>query len=107
MRHLHVTDFLHLLLTALLLFEKFALTADVTTITFGSHVLTQLLYGFACNDFRSNGGLDSDVKLLAWEQFFELFAHATTEVDGVVHVRERRKGIHGFAIEENVEFNEL
>ena len=107
LRHLHVADFLHLLLTALLFFEEFALTAHVTSIAFCGNVFAQLLHRFAGNDFCTDGGLNRDVKLLTGEKFFEFFAHATSKIDRVVNVGQCGKRIDRFAVEENVEFHEF
>ena len=104
MRHLHIADFLHALLASLLLFKQFALTAYVAAVALCGHVLAHLLHRFACNDFRADGRLDSDVELLARQQFFEFLADASAEGDGIIHVRQGGECVHGFAVQQNVEF---
>ena len=47
LRHLDGTDLLHALFALLLFFKKFALTRDVTTVTFGRHILAHGLDGLA------------------------------------------------------------
>ena len=80
LRHLHVADFLHFLLTTLLFFEQLTLTAHVAAVALGRHVFAQLLHRFAGDDFRADGRLDRNVKLLSGQEFFEFLAHAPTEM---------------------------
>ena len=106
LRHLHVADLLHALLTLLLLLEKLALTRYVATVALGRHVLAHLLHRLAGDNLATDGGLDGNVELLAGDEFLELLTHAAAEVIGVVDVSQGREGIHGFAIEQDVELHE-
>ena len=57
LRHFNIAYLFHSLLTAFLLFQQFALTADVTTIALGCHVLAHLLHRLAGNDLGTDGSL--------------------------------------------------
>src|ERR1700729_4550271 len=57
LRDLHGADLLHALLARFLLFQQFALAAQVTAITLGEHVLAQRLDGGAGNDRAADGSL--------------------------------------------------
>src|SRR5947209_870178 len=57
LRNLHLADPLHAALAFLLLFEQFALTADVTAVALGEHVLAQRADGFARHDLVADGRL--------------------------------------------------
>ena len=104
--HLHITNLAHTFLTLLLLLQQLTLTADITTITLGSHILTHLTHSLSGNNLCTNGRLNGNIKLLAGDELFEFLAHLATEVIGVVGEDERRECIHRLAIEQNIEFRE-
>src|SRR5687768_13244696 len=58
LRHFDATDHLHALLALLLLLEEFALSADVTAVALGEHVLAQRPDRLAGDDPGADGGLD-------------------------------------------------
>ena len=58
LRHFHISDLLHTLLSAFLLLEQLTLTAHVTAITFGEDILANLLDSFASDYLRTDGGLN-------------------------------------------------
>ena len=64
MWYLDVANLLHAFLASLLLFQQFALTAHVTAVALGQHVLTHLLDGFAGDDLRADSSLNGDIELL-------------------------------------------
>ena len=107
LRHLYGTDLLHALLARLLFLEEFAFTAHVTTVALGGHIFAHLLHGLAGDDFSADCGLDGDIILLTWNQFFELLAHAATQSHGIVNMGQRAQGIHGLAVEQDVQLDEL
>ena len=65
LRHFHVTDLLHALLTALLLLQQLTLTRHITTIALRRHVLAHLLHRLTGDDLRTDGGLNGDIELLS------------------------------------------
>ncbi len=107
LRHLDCSDLTHSLLSLLLLFEKFSLSGDVTTVTFCSHILPDGLDGLAGDDLRADGSLDSDVELLARDELLELLAHLASEVVSVIGMDKGRKGIGRVAVEKYVELDKL
>src|ERR1035441_4233163 len=63
---------LHAFLAFLLLFQEFALAADVAAITLGGYVFAQRANGFAGDDFAADSGLNGDRILLARDDFLQL-----------------------------------
>ena len=76
MGHLYGANLLHAFLARLLFLEQLALTAHITTITLGCHILAHLTYRLTGNDLGTYGRLDGDVKLLARNQVLKFLAHA-------------------------------
>ena len=99
LRYLHVANLLHAFLTLLLLLQQFALTAHVTAVALGRHVLAHLLHRLTGNDLGANGGLDGNVKLLARDELLQLLTHAAAKGLGIVEVGQRREGIHRVTVE--------
>ena len=107
LRHLHVSNLFHTLLSALLLLQQFALTADVTTIALGRHVLTYLLHCLTGDDLRPDGSLDGDVELLTGNELLQFLAHPASEGDGIILMRQRRQCIDGLSVEQDIQFRQL
>ena len=107
LRNFHCSDLTHPLLTLLLFLQELSLTADITTITLRGHILTDSLHGLTGNDLCSDRRLDSDIELLAWDEFLEFLTHLVAEIVGVISVDKRRKGIGWIAIEKNIELHKL
>ena len=107
LRHFDRADLFHAFLTLLLLFEELAFTRDVATVALRCHVLTHSLDGLTSDNLRTDSCLDSDVKLLTWNQFLEFLTHSSTEAYRVVEVGEGRKSIDAFAVEKDIELDEL
>ena len=84
--------------TCLLSFKEFAFAGDITSITFGGHVFTQLTCGLPGNDFGAYGCLDGNIKLLARNQFFESFADFPAKVVGMVLMNQGGECVSGFAV---------
>ena len=78
LRHFHIANLLHSFLSSLLLLEQFAFTRDVTTVTLRRDILSHALYRLASNNLCTDGGLNSNVKLLPRNQVFKLLAHPST-----------------------------
>ena len=102
-----VADLFHTFLAAFLFLEQFALTAHVAAVTLGKHVLADLLDRLAGDDLRADSRLNGDVELLTGQQLFEFLAHAASEIHSVVAVGEGRERIHLFAVEEDIQFDEV
>ena len=66
-----LADHLHALLALFLLFEQFALAADVAAVALGGHVLAQGLDGLAGNDPPADGRLQRNVKQMAGDLLAE------------------------------------
>ena len=107
LRHLHIADLFHTLLTAFLLLQQLALTRHVATVALGGHILANLLDGLAGNDFRSDSSLNGNIELLARNEFLQFLAHAATQCNCIVLMRKRRQGIDGFSVEQNIELRQL
>ena len=80
LRNFDRTDLAHSLLTLLLLLEKLSLTADVTSITLCSHILSNSLHSLSRDDLCTDSRLNRDIELLARYEFLELLAHLATEI---------------------------
>src|SRR5579862_482462 len=72
LRDLHAAHPLHPLLAFLLLLQQFALTADVTAVALGEHILAHGRDRFAGNDLVADGGLQRHFEHLPRDQL----AHA-------------------------------
>ena len=107
MRHLNVANLLHALLTLLLLFEQFTLTAHVTTIALCRYVLAHLLHRFSGNNFGAYSSLDSNVELLTRNQLLQFLAHAAPKGLSIVKMGQCRECIHRVSIEQDVKLNQL
>src|SRR6185503_1964449 len=68
LRDLDCADLFHAFLALFLLFEQLALARHVAAVALGEHVLAQRLDVFARDDMSADGGLDSDVEHLSWDQ---------------------------------------
>lgn len=84
LRNFHLTYLAHTLLTLLLFFQQLPLSGDVTSVALGGYVFTDLAHCLSGNDLCTYGSLDCNVKLLAGDEFLELFADFSAELIGVV-----------------------
>lgn len=89
LRNFDVANLLHSFLPSFLFFQQLALTTNVTTVTFGGHILSDTFDGFAGDNLGSDGSLNGNVELLARNELFELLAHPSAEGHGVVLMGER------------------
>ena len=103
LRHFHIANLLHSLLTFLLFLKQFSLAAYVATIAFSRHVLTHALYCLTGDNLGSYGCLNGNVELLSWYQFLEFLTHSSAKGHGIVLMCQCGKCIHGLSVEENVE----
>ena len=62
---------------------------------------------FAGNNLGSDSRLDSDIELLPRNQLFQFFTHTPAEGNAVVHMSQRRKSVHRFPVQKNIQFNQL
>ena len=88
--NLHISYLLHALLTLLLFFEQLTLSAHISSIAFGQHVLAYLFHGLSCYNLGSYGSLNGYIKLLSGKEFLELFAHTTSEAFCIIYRRRVR-----------------
>ena len=88
LRHLHGSYLAHSLLALLLLFEQFALTRDITSITLGCNILANLLNCLTGNDFGAYCSLNRNIELLARDEVLQLDTHLAAEIIGIVLVDE-------------------
>ena len=102
-----VTDLFHALLASFLFLQQFALAAHVAAVTLGEDILAYLLDRLAGDDLRTDSRLNGDVELLTGQELFEFLAHAASEIDGVVAVGEGRERIDLFAVEKDIQFDEV
>ena len=87
MRHLNRSDLLHSLLSLLLLFQKFPLSAYIASVTLCRYVLAYRLNGFAGNNLCAYGGLYRYIELLTRYELLQLLAHTSAKRNAVIHVR--------------------
>ena len=89
MRHLHIANLLHTLLAFLLLLEQLTLTAHVTAIALGQHILAHLLHRLAGDNLGADGCLNGDVELLTRYQLLQLQAHVAPQGHRIVLMGQR------------------
>ncbi len=106
LRHLYLPYLTHTFLTGLLLFKEFAFTRYVAAVALRRHILTHGLHRLAGDDLGADGSLYGYVELLTRDQLLEFLAHLAAEVVGVVGIYERREGVDGLAIEQDVELRQ-
>src|SRR4030095_7459349 len=106
LRDLDSPDPLHPLLAFLLLLEQLPLPGDVTTITFGEHVLAQGFHALARNDPVANGRLDGDLKHLTRDEFAHLRGQGAATVVRGVAVNDDRKGIDRLAVHQDIHLDQ-
>ena len=99
MWYLNVADLFHFLFTSLLFLKQLPFSGNITAVTFCGHVFTHCRYCFACNNFCTQCGLDSNFKQLARNKFAQLFGKITTNKICFVFVHNDRKCINWFAVE--------
>ena len=107
LRHFDIADLFHALLATFLFLQQFALTAHITAITLGKHILTHLLHRLTRDNLGADGSLDGNIELLAGNELLQFLAHPTPEGDSVVLMGQRGKGINRLTIEQDVELDEL
>ena len=73
--NLHIADHFHALLSLFLFLKKLALSADITTVTFGGNVLTECRDGLSTDNGPTDGRLDCNLILLAGNLTPEPFTH--------------------------------
>src|SRR5947199_1178929 len=98
---------LHALLSFFLLLEQLALARDVAAIALGGHVLAQRTDGLAGDHLGADRGLNHDLEQLARDELLQLFGDLLAPFVRLVAVDDDRERIHGFAVEQHVELDEL
>src|SRR6266566_4318889 len=98
---------LHALLSFFLLLEQLALARDVAPIALGGHVLAQRADGLAGDHLGADRGLNHDLEQLARDELLQLFGDLLAPLVRFVAVDDDRERIHGFAVEQHVELDEV
>src|SRR6218665_342088 len=80
LRNLYVSNLTHTFFTFFLFLEKFTLTGNISTITFGSYVFSQGFDGFTSDDFSTNRSLNRNVELLSWNWFTQFLGNFLSEL---------------------------
>ncbi len=93
LRHGHTADHLHPLLARLLLFQKFPLSGDVTSVALRRDVFAERIDCPARDDSSANGSLDRDLELLPRDRFFEPLAGVHGVLPRLGAVDKLRQGI--------------
>src|SRR6185369_10224597 len=107
LRNVHAAEGFHALFAFLLLFEQFALAADVAAITFRSDVLAHGADAFPGDDLSADGRLDGNLILLARDDLLQLRCEGASPALRLVAVDDAGKGIHGFGIHQHVELDHV
>ena len=72
LRNFNGADLAHTFFTRLLLFEEFAFTGNVASVTFGGYIFAQLTHGFPGNVLGAYSRLNGYIKLLTWDRSLSL-----------------------------------
>src|SRR6266567_1625717 len=107
LRDLDRPHLLHPFLSLLLLLEQLALARDVAAVALGGHVLAQRADGLAGDHFGPDRGLDHDLEQLARDQLLQLLGDLLAPLVRLVAVDDDRECVHGIAVEQHVELDEL
>src|SRR5713226_2623983 len=107
LRDLDRAHLLHPLFPLLLLLEQFALAGHVAAVALGRHVLAQRADRLAGDHLGADRGLDHDLEQLARDQFPQLLGDLLAPLVGLVPVDDDGKGVHGLAVQQHVELDEL
>src|SRR6058998_3336712 len=105
--YVHGPHALHPLLAFLLFLEELALARDVPAVAFRQDVLPQRLHVRARDDLRADGRLDRDLELLAGNQLLHLDRELLASPERLVAVDDERKRVHGLAVDQDVELDEV
>lgn len=97
----------HLGFALLLLLEEFALSGDVTAVTFGGDVLAHGRDGFPGDDLSADGGLNGDDEHLGGDDVFEFLGEVAAVGGGFVGVDDGGEGFDRFAGDEHVHLDHL
>src|SRR4051794_23910218 len=93
LRDFDLTKLLHPLLAFFLLFQQLALTADITPVALGSHVLADGGNRFASDDTSTQCGLNRDLELMSRDLFFQLLAKLSPTAFGLRSVNDTSEGV--------------
>src|SRR5215510_10585341 len=107
LRHFHLADLLHALLTLLLLLEELALARDVPAVALGGHVFAHGLDGFPGDDPAPHRGLDGHLVELARDDPAELLGQRLALLVGLVAMNDDGQRVHRIAVEEDVELDHV
>jgi hypothetical protein len=94
----HIAHLTHSFLTRFLLFEQFALTADITAITLRSYIFSNGRYILTRYNLGTNGSLNRNFKLLFGNQVLQFFADFLAQVMRVIAVDDGTECIYLLAV---------
>ena len=107
MRQIDAADAAHLLFALFLLFQQLLLPRDIAAVALGQNVLAERFDRFTGDDLAADGRLHRDFKQLAGDVVLQLFDNSSGSRIGVVGVDDERQRVHRFAVEQDVELDEL
>src|SRR6266852_2515406 len=107
LRHLDLADLLHALLALLLLLEQLALARDVAAVALGGDILAHGLDSLARDHAAADGRLDGDFIELPRNDGAQLLGQALALLVGLVPVHDDGQGVHGIAVEQDVELDHV
>ena len=105
--HFHIAYLAHTLLALLLLLQQLALTGDISSVALCQHILAHGLDRLAGDDLGPDGGLNGYLELLTRNQVLKLLAYTPAEIIGPVPVNKRRQSVHGLAVEQDVQLDQV
>src|SRR5512142_941168 len=107
LRDLHGAHLLHALLSFFLFFKQLALARDVAAVALGEHVLAQRPDRFPRDHLGADRSLDDHLEQLARDHLLQLLGDLAPPVVRLVLVNDDAEGVDRFAIQQDVELDEL
>ena len=84
LRYFDITDLSHAFFPSLLFFEQFTLSCDIAAITFCSQIFSERFDRLSGDDFRTDGSLDGDFKLLSGNEFSQFHTKFPAEIVSII-----------------------
>src|SRR5262249_7142063 len=107
LRNLDAPELLHPLLAFFLALEKLPLPRDVAAVALGGDVLAERAHRLPGDDPAPDRRLDDDLEELPGNHALELLGERLAALVGLVPVDDQGEGVHGIAVQEDVELDEL
>ena len=99
LRNADHSDGFHALFAAFLLFQQFALAADIAAVALGQNVFAQGLDGLARDNAATDGGLKRNLELMAIDLLLEFFQDDAASIFGGGFVRDQAQCFDHFAVD--------